>query len=107
MQSILSSNWAQIKLLNTPGINDLLSEVFSQDPLERYISCQRRRGGSNDNPTVFQVPFNANTLLQQQTVYMDLKTMNVEAGEQGIDLQVVSQPLPKHPRRCNDCNSTF
>ena len=87
------------QLLQTPGVNYLLSEVFSQDPLERYFSRQRHRGGSNDNPTAFQVPFNANTLLQQQSVYKDLKTMNVEAEEHDIDLQVVCQPLPKRPRK--------
>lgn len=62
------------KLLRKPGAEYLLSEVFSQDPLERYFSRQRHRGGSNDNPTAYQVPFNANTLLQQQSVYRDLKT---------------------------------
>ena len=87
------------KLLRKPGAEYLLSEVFSQDPLERYFSRQRHRGGSNDNPTAYQVPFNANTLLQQQSVYRDLKTMNVKADDQHIDLQTVSQPLPTCPRR--------
>ena len=40
------------KLLQLPGVKYLLSEVFSQDPLERYFSKQRHRGGSKDNPTV-------------------------------------------------------
>ena len=39
------------KLLND-GLQYLLSEVFSQDPLEAYFSRQRHRGGSCDNPTV-------------------------------------------------------
>lgn len=43
----------------------ILSEVFSQDPLERYFSRQRHRGGHNDNPTAFQVPYSASTLVQQ------------------------------------------
>ena len=30
----------------------LLSEVFSQDPVEGYFSKQRHRGGGNENPTV-------------------------------------------------------
>lgn len=75
----------------------LLSEVFSQDPLERYFSRQRHRGGSNDNPTAAQVPYNAATLVQQQSVYQDLKTLNVEA-EQGIELQTAAQPLCKWRR---------
>ena len=60
------------QLLMVPGVNYLLSEVFSQDPLERYFSRQRHR---------------------------DLKTMNVEAEDQHIDLQKVSKPLPKCPRK--------
>ena len=39
------------KLLND-GLEYVLSEVFSQDPLEAYFSRQRHRGGSCDNPTV-------------------------------------------------------
>ena len=87
------------QLLMVPGVNYLLCEVFSQDPLERYFSRQRHCGGSNDNPTAYQVPFSANTLLQQRSIYHDLKTMNVEAEDQHIDLQKVSKPLPKRPRK--------
>ena len=72
----------------------LLSEVFSQDPLERYFSRQRHRGESNENPTAEQVPLNAMTLVQQQAVYRDLKTMNIER-EVSQSLQTASQPLRK------------
>lgn len=85
------------KLLKIPGVQYILSEVFSQDPLERYFSKQRHRCGSNDNPTAAQVPYNAATLVQQRAVYKDLKTMNV-AAENQTDLQVVCQPLKKRPR---------
>ena len=84
------------KLLKIAGVKYLLSEVFSQDPLERYFSRQRHRGGSNDNPTAEQVPLNAMTLMQQQSVYQDLKTMNIE---QGVSSEDCSQPLPKRPRK--------
>ena len=88
------------KLLSLPGVQYLLSEVFSQDPLERYFSRQRHRGGSNENPTAHQVPYNAATLVQQQTVYRDLKSMNVEANIQNLGLDVIaSQPLHKRPRK--------
>ena len=80
------------KLLRVPGVKYLVSEVFSQDPLERYFSRQRHRGGSNDNPTAYQVPFNAATLQQQQAMYRDIKSMNVEADH------AVSQPLRKRCR---------
>lgn len=87
------------QLLKLPGVKYLLSEVFSQDPLERYFSRQRHRGGSNENPTAYQVPYNAATLVQQQSVYRDLKTMNVEADQQSSKLEVVSQPLRKRARK--------
>lgn len=77
----------------------LLSEVFSQDQLERYFSRQRHRGGSNDNPTAEQVPLNAVTLIQQQAMYSDLKTMNVERDISNIDNLIVSQPLQKRSKR--------
>ena len=41
-------------LLGQPGVQFLLSEKFSQDPLEEYFAKQRRCGGSNDNPTYGQ-----------------------------------------------------
>ena len=83
------------QLLRLPGVKYLLSEVFSQDPLERYFSRQRHCGGSNENPTVNQVPYNAATLVQQQSMYHDLKSMNVEAG----DYNKLTEPLPKRPRK--------
>ena len=83
------------QLLKLPTVDYLLSEVFSQDPLEHYFSCQRHRGGSNDNPTAEQVPLNAITLIQQQAIYRDLKTMNVE---QEVSNLSASQPLKKRPR---------
>ena len=85
------------QLLEVPGVKYLLSEVFSQDPLEHYFSRQRHREGSNDNPTAFQVPFNAATLVQQQSVYQDLKTMHVEKSVHQA-VTTVSQPLPKRAR---------
>ena len=87
------------KLLRLPGVKYLLSEVFSQDPLERYFSRQRHRCGSNDNPTAQQVPYNAATLVQQQSMYRDLRTMNVEADVMSSKLDIVSQPLQKRPTK--------
>lgn len=87
------------QLLKLPGVEYLLSEVFSQDPLEWYFARQRHKGGSNDNPTAHQVPLNAITLLQQQAVYKDIKTMNVEAAGTNNSSAEASQPLRKRARR--------
>ena len=67
---------------------------FSWAFLERYFSRQRHRGGSNDNPTAYQVPFNASTLVQQRSIYRDIKTMNVRADTENVDICAASQPLP-------------
>ena len=83
------------QLLKLPNVDYLLSEVFSQDPLERYFSRQRHRGESNDNPTAEQVPLSGMTLIQQQAIYRDLKTMNVD---QEVSNLSASQPLKKRPR---------
>ena len=85
-------------LLKKPGAKYMLSEVFSQDPLERYFSKQRHRGGSNDNPTVEEFRTNTATLIQQQCVHKDLKTMNVEASCSQLDVNTACQPLPKRRR---------
>ena len=85
------------KLLELPGVEYLLSEVFSQDPLERYFSRQRHRGGHNDNPTAYQVPYNASTLVQQRSVYRDVKKMNVEPEKQ--DVELLTQPMKKRKRK--------
>lgn len=87
------------QLLMLPDVQYLLSEVFSQDSLERYFSRQRHRGGSNDCPTAHQAPYNAATLVQQQWVYHELKSINAQTTENNFELQTVLQPLPKRPRR--------
>ena len=86
------------KLLKLSNAQYLLSEVFSQDPVERYFSRQRHRGGSNENPTAHQIPYSAATLVQQRSMYRDLKTMNVQGDQQTSNLDVVSQPLRKRQR---------
>ena len=85
-------------LLRQPGINYLLSEVFSQDPLEKYFSRQRHRGGGADHPTVEQFRENSATLIQQQCIYQDLKSLNAQCQTQADVLSQVSQPLPKRKK---------
>ena len=42
------------KLLLREGVPYILSEKFSQDPLEEHFSRHRRIAGCNDNPTLDQ-----------------------------------------------------
>ena len=74
----------------------ILSEVFSQDPLEIYFSRQRYHGGSRDNPSVLEFCNNTATLIQQRIIYRDDKTMNVKAQKnQKINVET---PLPKRKK---------
>lgn len=41
-------------LLREDDVKFVLSEKFSQDPLEEHFGRQRRRGGNNENPTYQQ-----------------------------------------------------
>ena len=86
------------KLLSSYGFKYLLSEVFSQDPLEAYFSRQRHKGGACDNPSAQQFFFNTVSLVQQGEVYRDLKTMNVKSTTNSIDFSSCDKPLPK---RCS------
>ena len=78
----------------------LLSEVFCQDPLERYFSKQRHRGGGNDDPTVTQFNTNSAILMQRQQVRSDLTTVNVEpSNSASTSMASAYEPLPKRRRR--------
>ena len=51
-------------LLSDDDCKYILSEVFSQDPLEIYFSRQRHCGGNCDNPNAQQFLDNTSTLIQ-------------------------------------------
>ena len=70
----------------------LLSEVFSQDPIEGYFSKQRHRGGGNENPTVEQFRINSAILMQQQQVSHDLKTMNAQVDKNAEITLPIDEP---------------
>lgn len=39
-------------LLSVEGVDIFLSERLCQDPLKKFLGCQRQRGGVHDNPSV-------------------------------------------------------
>ena len=51
-----------VVLLQEEGVQYLLSEKFSQDPLEEYFSKQRGICGGNTNPSVQQFQHQALTI---------------------------------------------
>lgn len=64
------------KLLNEAGPGTfILSEKFSQDPLEEHFSRHRRIAGCNDNPTLAQ--------FQKQEVSLHAMSSNLIADLRG------------------------
>ena len=58
-------------LFGIPGVKFVLSECFSQDPLEKYFGNQRQRGGTNENPNVQQMVHNASALRALKSVTLN------------------------------------
>jgi hypothetical protein len=96
LHTVLSFCELAPELLAAEDVDYLLSEAFSQDPLEAYFSRQRHKGGGCDNPGVQQFYYNTASLVQQREVYQDIKTMNVQKTS-NIDKEC-DVPLPKRKR---------
>ena len=68
----------------------ILSEVFCQDPIERYFSKQRHRGGGC---TVEQFKTISAILMQRLAITSELKTMNFQSSH--VEQTTSMGPLPK------------
>ncbi|XP_072042699.1 uncharacterized protein [Amphiura filiformis] len=91
------------KLLQLPGVHPILSEKFTQDPLEQYFSRQRASGGGNDNPTVAE--FTNNTLSLQvssdasKIIHKSQRGTNTRSKRNISDVDLLnSAELPKKRR---------
>ena len=90
-------------LLNLPGGKGkyILSECFSQDPLENYFGQLRARGGRSDNPTVKSCLDSAQSLRIQKSLALQPVRGNCSrkrrlfAGTETID----NEPLQKKSRK--------
>ena len=58
------------------GVPFILSENFSQDPLEEHVARHRRSAGCNDNPTLVQ--------FGQQEVTLNLIKLDLISDLRGI-----------------------
>ena len=56
------------KFLLHEGIEFVLTERFSQDPVEEYFGNQRKLGRRSDNPDMCAFGYNANTIRIQRSV---------------------------------------
>lgn len=90
-----------LKLPDADGLF-LLSERFSQDPLENYFGQQRSRGGRCDNPTVTRCLQNANALKIQRSVALDPVRGNRRRKKRELtdeEVKEALEPLQKRKRR--------
>lgn len=87
------------ELLMEPGVEFILSEKFSQDPLEEHFSKQRGMGGRCDNPTVNQFGYNLNTLQVAGAAIKASKRSNVTQSESSPSTSCDSTPLPRTKKR--------
>ncbi len=77
----------------------ILSERFSQDPLENYFGKQRARGGRCDNPTINDCLKSAVAIRAQGSMQMDRVRGNCRRKrllEKPIEVDCT--PLPKRLR---------
>ena len=88
-------------LFGIPGVKFVLSERFSQDPLEKYFGNQRQRGGTNENPNVQQMVHNASAL---KSVTLNSVRGNCGRGHKRPALTVDDSPLLKK-KRASSVNS--
>lgn len=89
-------------LLGISGVKFLLSERFTQDPVETFFSQQRQRGGGSENPTVHEFTYNTSSIRVQRST-APIATSNVRASKHHQDAAVVDvTPLPKRKRQSNN-----
>ena len=81
----------------------LLSERFSQDPLENYFGQQRTRGRRSDNPSVKEVLQNAMAIRAQKSLQLDRVRGNCRRKRLLSNLSIVTDEdkvaLPKAKRK--------
>lgn len=86
-------------LLKYPGVKFLLSERFTQDPLESFFGHQRQKGGGSDNSGVLQFLYTTSLIRAQKSITPAVWG-NVRGSKHGKDCVGNSDtPLLKRPRR--------
>ena len=91
-------------LLATENARFLLSEKFCQDPLEEHFGAQRRSGGCNENPNLFQFQNQEQRLnVMGSSLMADMKG---NTRERNLDHPVINisdaRELPKKRKKRDD-----
>lgn len=78
----------------------ILSERFNPDPLESFFGQQRARGGRSDNPNVRKFMYNTQAVRVQRSMAIgDAGNVRKRKTQWSKDLEELSRPLTKHPRK--------
>ncbi|XP_070545584.1 uncharacterized protein [Ptychodera flava] len=85
------------KFLLQQGAQFVLSEHFSQDPLEQWFGKQRQAGGWNENPTVQEFDYNTVNLRVQGSSLTAPVTGNTNMHREAMQF-ANDTPLEKRPR---------
>lgn len=85
-------------ILSIPGVKVFLSERLSQDPLEKFFSCQRQRGKSNENPSVQQFCKNTQALRVINGTCGYVSRSNCRGNKTTLNWDKESCPIPKRHR---------
>lgn len=83
-------------LLSPDGSRFLLSERFTQDPVEAFFGKQRARGGRSDNPTVKRFLENTQAIRVSRSLALG-GSSNVKRSLD-FDMDKLCEKLPKRPR---------
>ena len=81
-----------------PGVKVFLSEKISQDPLEKFFSCQWQRGGTSENPNVTEFCKNTQALRVINSVCGNVSRGNCRGNKHVVDTENENAPLPKRRR---------
>ena len=77
----------------------MLTERFSQDPLENDIGRQRSIGGRKDNPTIRDFGYNDNSI-RSQKVFRQIAG-NVR-GIHEVNIEFTEEPIPCRKKAKNN-----
>ena len=76
-------------LFTIPGVRPFLSERISQDPLEKFIGCQRQRGRVHENPTVADFITNTQALRVVNTLAREMLQKAIAEAAREVTTHVI------------------
>ena len=77
----------------------VLSERFSQDPLEEYFGNQRKLGRRNDNPDMKMFVYNNNTIRVQRAVSCQSGKKRGRKDREKSWVNVFNDPVAKRKKK--------